>query len=190
LLFQSIKRPFLDDLFAAKRSEPAAGTTADFPSRHCAPPAPRTSGDLFIWFLTETVGSANAVIRVAIPIFKRRVSPVFDACTRVLFVDIEDDREVDRKEIYLNALSLTDRIKILSKSKVAAVVCGGISELMETMLSSAGIDLISDITGEVDQVLAAYLTRGLDDPCFHLPGLQADPRPQSIHAKEKGHERS
>jgi predicted Fe-Mo cluster-binding NifX family protein len=116
-----------------------------------------------------------AVIRVGIPIFQQRVSPVFDSCTRVLLVDIEDDREIDRKEIYLDDLSLTDRVKILSKSKVSAVVCGGISEILETMMSGAGIDLICDITGEVDQVLAAFLARGLDEPRFHMPGLQADP---------------
>ncbi|MGD8367679.1 MAG: hypothetical protein PVG78_08555 [Desulfobacterales bacterium] len=135
------------------------------------------------------MGSDEAVIRVAIPIFKERVSPVLDSCTRVVLVDIVNDHEVDRKELYLDALSLTERVRILCKSKVAAVVCGGISELLETMLTSAGIDLIGDITGEVDQVLAAYLAKGLDDPRFHMPGLQSVPHPKGIHGKENDHER-
>ena len=56
--------------------------------------------------------------RIAIPIFRMKVSPVFDSCTRVLLVDIEKDREVDRKEFYLDALSLNERLTILHKSGV------------------------------------------------------------------------
>ena len=129
------------------------------------------------------------MIRVAIPIFKQRVSPVFDSCTRVLLVDIEDDREVDRKEIYLDALSLNERVKILCKSNVTAVVCGGISGVLEKMLTGAKIELIGDITGRVDQVLRAYLTHRLDEPRFHMPVFRANAQEPVIGRKEKGHER-
>jgi predicted Fe-Mo cluster-binding NifX family protein len=135
------------------------------------------------------MGSAAAVIRIAIPTFQGRISPVFDSCTRVLLVDVENGREVDRKEIYLNALSLTERVTILRKSRVAAVVCGGISGLLETMLAGAGIDLTCDITGELDPVLEAYLAKGLDQARFHMPGVPSAPRAESTHAKEKDHER-
>jgi len=134
------------------------------------------------------MGSVSAVIRVAIPTFKQRVSPVFDSCTRVLLVDIEDDREVDRKEIYLDALSLNERVKILCKSHVSAVVCGGISEVLERMLTGAKIELIGDITGQVDQVLKAYLDRRLDEPRFHMPVFRANAPEKGIGKKEKNHE--
>jgi predicted Fe-Mo cluster-binding NifX family protein len=91
--------------------------------------------------------------RAAIPVFRKRVSPVFDSCSRILLVDIEKGREVDRKEIYLDALPVTERVMILRKFQVGAVICGGISSLLENMLISAKIDLISDISGEIDTVL-------------------------------------
>lgn len=114
------------------------------------------------------------VTRVAIPIFKMKVSPVFDSCTRVLLVDIENNREVDRKEIYLDALSLTERVTILLKTGVSAVICGGISDVMEKILTGTEIDLITSITGEIEDVLQAYLNRGLDHSRFHMPGFREE----------------
>ena len=115
------------------------------------------------------------MIRVAIPIFRSRVSPVLDSCTSVLLVDVEESRELERKEIYLDELSLTERVTLIQKSKVKTVICGGISDILQNMLRSSDIDLITGIAGEVDQVVAAYLSKGLDEPRFHMPGFQAEP---------------
>jgi predicted Fe-Mo cluster-binding NifX family protein len=128
------------------------------------------------------------VIRIAIPMFRLRVSPVFDTATRILIVDIEKDREVDRKELYLNAMSLTERVTILQKSGVSNVICGGISDILANMLSSAKIDLIGDIAGEIEQVLAAYRAKRLDDPRFLMPGARTSPPAKAIQAKECGDE--
>lgn len=99
-----------------------------------------------------------------------RVSPVFDTCTRILVVDMETHREIDRKEIYLDSLSLTERVAILRKSGVHTVICAGISDTLANMLAGAKITLISDISGEIEPVLAAYLDEKLDDARFRMPG--------------------
>ena len=112
------------------------------------------------------------MVRVAIPIFRSRISPVFDSCTRVLLVDIEHNREMERSEIYLDELSLTERLSILQKSRVAIVICGGISDLLQNMLQSVKISLIAGIAGEVEQVVTAYLSERLDEPQFHMPGYK------------------
>jgi predicted Fe-Mo cluster-binding NifX family protein len=129
-----------------------------------------------------------ALNRVAIPIFRKKVSPVFDSCSRVLLVDIVNNREVDRKELYLDALSLTDRVTILQKSGVAVVICGGVSDVMESMLMGLKIDLISDIAGEIDHVLKAYLDQGLDQTQFHIPGFRPDSHRKGTNARERDHE--
>ena len=77
---------------------------------------------------------------------------------------------MDRKEIYLDALSLTERVAILRKSGVRTVICGGISDLLANMLSGAEIALISDISGEIEQVLEAYRAKSLNDSRFLMPG--------------------
>jgi predicted Fe-Mo cluster-binding NifX family protein len=113
-----------------------------------------------------------------------RVSPVFDTCTRILIVDIETGREIDRKELYLNALSLTERMMILRKTGVHTVICGGISDTLANMLSGAKFTLVSNISGEIDQVLAAFLAESLDDARFLMPGARADFHPTAMPDKE------
>ena len=126
------------------------------------------------------------MIRVAIPVFRMRVSPVFDACTRILVVDVETAREIDRKEIYLDALSLTERVTILRKFGVHTVICSGISDRLANMLSGTRITLVSNISGEVEQVLAAYLAKSLDDPRFRMPGTRVTSHPGNIQAGTPG----
>lgn len=108
--------------------------------------------------------------RVAVPKFKSRVSPVFDSCTRVLLVDIEQNREIARNEIYLDEFSLIERANILQKSRITTIICGGISDVLKNMLVNLHIGLITGIAGEVEQVVEAYMAGQLDDSRFHMPG--------------------
>jgi len=126
--------------------------------------------------------------RVALPVFKKKVSPVFDTCTRVILVDIENNREIDRKELYLDSLSLTERMTLLLKSGVSVVICGGISDVMEKMIVGKNIDVIGNITGEIETVLKGYLARELGRPQFQLPGHYETSKDKGTHARELNHE--
>lgn len=110
------------------------------------------------------------VARVAIPIFRARVSPVFDSCLQLLVVDIEEDRQISRSELYLDQLSPSQRLDVLRHAGVTTVICGGISEVFHNMVKSAGINTITGIVGEIEEVLAAYLSDRLDQPYFYMPG--------------------
>jgi predicted Fe-Mo cluster-binding NifX family protein len=112
------------------------------------------------------------MVRVAVPIFRSRVSPVFDSSTRVIIIDVEHNKETKRDEIYLDKMSLVERVSVLQKSKVTTIVCGGISNVFRNMLEKGKIGLITGIAGKVDQVLVAYLSENLNDPKFHLSGLK------------------
>lgn len=114
------------------------------------------------------------MVRVAIPIFRSRVSPVFDSCTRVLLVDIEHNQEIERSEIYLDGLSLTERTTVLQKTSVETIICSGISDMFQSMLQGIKICLITGIAGEVDRVVSAYLSKRLNEPQFFMPGFKAN----------------
>ena len=111
--------------------------------------------------------------RIAIPIFNSRVSPVFDTCTRLLLIDLEDNRQLSRKEFNLDNFSLRERLQILEKNDVAVIICGGISDVFHAILSNSNILLISGICGNVDEVIKAHIDDRLDDPCFFMPGHKA-----------------
>ena len=110
--------------------------------------------------------------RIAIPVFKSRVSPVFDSCARLLLVDLDQNQEVARTEILMEGLSEIERLKVLKKSNVSTVICGGISDGFYKMISQAGISLIIGIAGEVNQVMSAFGSDRLGEPCFYMPGYK------------------
>jgi predicted Fe-Mo cluster-binding NifX family protein len=111
--------------------------------------------------------------RIAIPIFKSRVSPVFDTCTRLLLIDFEDNRVIKTKGFDLDNFSLRERLRVLAKNDVGVIICGGISDVFHAILSNSNIRLISGICGNVDEVIKAHMDGRLDDPCFFMPGHKA-----------------
>ncbi len=108
--------------------------------------------------------------RILVPIFQDRVSPVFDSCRRVLVIDVDDGKEIDRQEIYLDNLTLIERISIFRRLNAAVVICGGISETLNQLLDDLQIQLINGVAGEVKEVVGAFLGDKLDDPRFFMPG--------------------
>jgi len=112
------------------------------------------------------------MIRVAIPVFRSRVSPVFDTCTRLLVFDFDQGKEVKRQEIYLDELSVSERLPILRKLNVTTFICGAISEAFQNMLKTSSNRFITGIAGELESILAAFLADRLDEPQFQMPGYR------------------
>jgi predicted Fe-Mo cluster-binding NifX family protein len=116
-------------------------------------------------------GNPSGMKRIVVPIFQQRVSPVLDSCRRILVIDIENGAEVDRKEIYLDNLTLGERISILRRLKASAVICGGISETLSRMLSDTPVRLINGVAGSIDEVVCAYLNDEIESPRYFMPGF-------------------
>ena len=99
---------------------------------------------------------------------------MFDTCTRILVIRFEQTREIERREIYLDEFSLTDRVNILKKLKVTVLICGGISDVLYNMLKDRGIRLITGIAGKADEIFDAFMSDYLDEPRFYMPGYKAE----------------
>ena len=108
--------------------------------------------------------------RIGIPVFESRVSPVLDACSRLLVVDIDGGREVGRMEISLEKSSLLERIEVLARWGVCKIICAGVSDIMCRYLAARNIALTSGIAGKLEEILKAYICNKLDDPSFVMPG--------------------
>ena len=108
--------------------------------------------------------------RVAIPVFEARVSPVLDSCRRMVVVDIRDGREIGRKEISLEKMSLAQRLELFAGWGIRKIICAGVSSVMCRFLAGADITLVSGVAGEIDKIINAYICNRLDDSCFVMPG--------------------
>jgi predicted Fe-Mo cluster-binding NifX family protein len=111
-------------------------------------------------------------IRIAIPVFNRRISPVLDACSQLCIFDFEHEQEVHRHNLWVDDFSLAERLTILVNSGVKVIICCAVSEAMDKLLQSKNIQIIAGRIGFVEEVLEAFLANRLDDPCFLAPGYK------------------
>jgi len=109
-------------------------------------------------------------MKIAIPVWNDCVSNVFDFAHRLLLVDIENGREVERSELELKAQSLPQRAGSLKNLGVDVLICGAISRALACMVAASGTEVLAFVTGRVDDVLQAYLTGQLVKPEFTMPG--------------------
>jgi len=109
-------------------------------------------------------------MKIAIPVWNDCVSNVFDFAHRLLLVDIENGREVERSEVELKAQSLPQRAGSLKNLGVDVLICGAISRALACMVAASGTEVLAFVTGRVDDVLQAYLTGQLVKPEFTMPG--------------------
>jgi len=109
-------------------------------------------------------------MKIAIPIYNDSVSSVFDFAHRLLLVEIENGKEVNRSDVALESQSLPQRLGQLKSLEVDVLVCGAISRILANMVTASGIQLLPYVTGRVNDVLQAYLTGQLAKPQFSMPG--------------------
>ena len=109
-------------------------------------------------------------MNIAIPIWNDCVSNVFDFSSRILLVEIENDKEVSRSQILLESQSLSQRVSQLKGLDVDVLVCGAISRTLAEMITASGIQVLAYITGGIDDVLEAYQTGQLAQSKFAMPG--------------------
>jgi predicted Fe-Mo cluster-binding NifX family protein len=121
-------------------------------------------------FNTENRGY-TFMAKVAIPIFRSRVAPVFDYCVRVSVFEIGDHRQIERTELYLGRLSPIERVRALRRGGVTTLVCGAMSEDLDKLFQTSGISVIGGIGGPVEEVLEAFMSDRLDEPQYRSPGI-------------------
>ena len=119
--------------------------------------------------------SDRTVMKVAIPHWQGRVSPVFDAATRLLVIEVTDGHECGQVEVPLSESDPVQRAKELARSETGVLICGAISWPLEMAVSSGGIEVIAQVCGQVEEVLSAFLEGRLTDPAFLMLGKLQSP---------------
>ncbi|MFC1558650.1 NifB/NifX family molybdenum-iron cluster-binding protein [candidate division KSB1 bacterium] len=111
-------------------------------------------------------------MKVVLPIYEKRISPVFDWCMKALVVEKLPGGLIKKKEVDLSYFSEIERIKVLENIGTRTLLCGGISMQLEGIFSYLGINVISWISGSVDEILDLYLTGALNPEKIILPGVK------------------
>jgi predicted Fe-Mo cluster-binding NifX family protein len=109
-------------------------------------------------------------MKVAIPLWQGRVSPVFDEARRILLVDVFEKQEQHRQEESLIAQNPFERAQLLPKLGVDLLICGMISQAQHVAIASAGIQIIPHICGPMEDVIAAFLDGRIESGALLMPG--------------------
>ena len=113
-------------------------------------------------------------MKIAIPTWNGRVSPVFDTASRLLVVEIGKESEGARFETDISEYFLPSKSMRLTGLGIDTLICGAISRPLAYMITTAGIKLIPWISGQVEEIVQAFLTNTLFDPRFIMPGCAGD----------------
>lgn len=109
-------------------------------------------------------------MKIAIPVWQDRVSPVFDSSRRILLVGVEGGRVRERHEADIGGELPQERVRRLSELGAEVLICGAVSRPLAEQVAGSGIRLIPFIAGEVEVVLRAFLEDRLPSAEFLMPG--------------------
>ncbi len=109
-------------------------------------------------------------MRIAIPVFNERLSPLFDTCRTLLLVDVDTGNSYDRRYESLENVTPCLRPIHLREIGVELLLCGGISRVLLERLELFGIRVVPWLGGDVNEVLVAWREHRLAEERFLLPG--------------------
>lgn len=112
----------------------------------------------------------GALMRVAVPEWQGRVSPVFDVAEHVILVDVDDASRLDRQWESMRSLSPRERARRLAEWEVDVLICGAISRSLSGELAARGVQVVPLVCGDVHEVLQAYRDGTLEEERFMMPG--------------------
>ena len=109
-------------------------------------------------------------MRVALTIWQNRISPVFDSARMLFIADVENEELVGTCYKLFHSELPHCRAAELFDLQVKVLICGAISQIFINMIEVHKITIFPFITGEVNQVIDAYLKGTLSAPKFQMPG--------------------
>ncbi len=107
---------------------------------------------------------------LAVPEHQGRVSPVFDTCRTIWVFDLRDGGTLPQRKKSCESLNEEGRPKLLKELGVSLLICGAISGWMIVQLEGLGIRVIPWRSGEVREVVKAFLSGCLEEDRFAMPG--------------------
>lgn len=112
-------------------------------------------------------------MRIAVSIWEDKISPLLDTASKLLVIENALQREISRFEVYLLEQDISRRCHFIRGLNINVLICGGVSRQLSGMLEASGINVISGISGPVEEIIEAYLQGTLGDSRYFMPGYNS-----------------
>jgi len=130
---------------------------------------------------------------LAIPVFRARIAPVLDWCSKIIIVPEEGSDAASRRQIDVMKGNIFRLIRTLREQGIKTLICGALSPELLNYVESIDLRIIHGIAGDIEEVLQAYREQKLDQPNIGFPvatdnaGTGATrPAPRMISMKRNG----
>jgi predicted Fe-Mo cluster-binding NifX family protein len=123
---------------------------------------------------------------IGVTIWGDQVSPLLDAATRLLTVEVACSAVRSRQLVWLPSFAPLQRVARIEEMGVDSVICGAISYEYEILLKSHKIEVIAWVRGNVDDVIKAYLDGTLNTEIHRLPGRSVGTYVEKPHTDQFG----
>jgi predicted Fe-Mo cluster-binding NifX family protein len=85
------------------------------------------------------------------------VAPCLEYCATMAIFSIDGGEVVEQVDFPLCSRDPFDRVRLLRDQRVHTIICGGIQGIYEDALRASGLQVISWVSGTVDDLLDLYL---------------------------------
>jgi predicted Fe-Mo cluster-binding NifX family protein len=109
-------------------------------------------------------------VRIAIPQWNGRVSPVLDVAKTIVLFEIFEGEARHREIVSIEMGDLIKKARWFRSLGIETLICGALSRSLERTLTSTGIEVIPFICGDVENVVEAYAIGQLNMSVFQMPG--------------------
>ncbi len=96
-------------------------------------------------------------MKVAIPHFGDLVAPCFEYAATISIYTVRGRRVVGQIDFALQSQEVLDRIRLLRDQGVKTLICGGVQGRFEDLIRASGIQVISWVTGSVEELLGRFV---------------------------------
>lgn len=111
-------------------------------------------------------------MKAAFAAWDNRIAPVFDVVRRIHVVEAKAGQVVSEKQEVLEEVLPVQKALRLAELGVGILVCGAISKDLHEMVAANGIRIIPFVAGDLREVIEAWLTGGLNQSVFAMPGCR------------------
>jgi predicted Fe-Mo cluster-binding NifX family protein len=101
-------------------------------------------------------------VKFALALQDNEIATHFGHCENFLIVDVQDGKEVDRKEVENPGHRPGFLPKFLAEKGVQCIIAGGIGRRAQNLFLDYDIDVISGVQGPADNVVDAFLSDELE----------------------------
>jgi len=96
-------------------------------------------------------------MRVAIPRFGENVAPCFEYSATIAIFTIQARKILKQVDFNLCSKETLDRFRLLLDQNIDVLICGGMQDVIEDLVTANGIEVISRETGSVEHLLSQFI---------------------------------